>query len=74
VEVAPELLGRIGKHLEDLWQLGQIGHVRGIQARLREFESAEPSAMAITRSLRAMVERFDMKGYMTTIRGLRESA
>jgi CheY-like chemotaxis protein/anti-sigma regulatory factor (Ser/Thr protein kinase) len=74
VEVAPELLGRIGRHLEDLWQLGQIGHVRGIQARLREFESAEPSAMAIAKSLRTMVERFDMKSYMTTIRGWRESA
>jgi signal transduction histidine kinase len=71
LEVGSELLGRVGRHLEDLWQLGQIGHVRGIQARLREFEASEPAAMAITRSLRAMVERFDMKGYMTTIRELR---
>jgi CheY-like chemotaxis protein/anti-sigma regulatory factor (Ser/Thr protein kinase) len=74
VEVAQELLGRIGRHLEDLWQLGQIGHVRGIQARLREFESAEPSASSLARSLRGMVDRFDMKGYMTAIRELRESA
>jgi hypothetical protein len=47
--------------------------VRGIQARLREFESLEPAAATLVRTLRAMVERFDMKGYMTTIRELRES-
>ncbi|HUG71780.1 MAG TPA: ATP-binding protein [Steroidobacteraceae bacterium] len=73
VAIAPELLQRIGKHLEDLWQLGQIGHVRGIQARLREFETIEPASATLVRTLRAMVERFDMKGYMTTIRELRES-
>jgi CheY-like chemotaxis protein len=73
VEVAPELRARATRHLEDLWQLGQIGHVRGIQARLREFESLEPAAATLVRTLRAMVERFDMKSYMTTIRELRES-
>ncbi len=74
VEVTREVLGRIGRHLEDLWQLGQIGHVRGIQARLREFETAEPAASSLARSLRGMVERFDMNSYMTAIRELRESA
>jgi len=73
LEVAPELLDRIGRHLEELWQLGQIGHVRGIQARLREFEREEPLAGSLTRALKAMVERFDMKAYMTTIRDLREN-
>src|SRR5690606_37204775 len=73
VELAPELLARLGRHLEDLWQLGQIGHVRGIQARLREFEVAEPGAGALVRALRVMVERFDMRGYMMTIRELREN-
>ncbi len=74
VELAPELLARIEQHLEDLWQLGQIGHVRGIQARLREFESAEPEAGSLARALRSMIDRFDMQGYMTTIRELRENA
>ena len=45
VEVPPALLGRIDSHLEDLWQLGQIGHVRGIQARLREFEAVDPACV-----------------------------
>ncbi len=39
----------------------------------REFEAAEPAAGALAQSLRAMVERFDMKRYMTTIRELREN-
>jgi len=70
--ISPELRGKIGKHLEELWQLGLIGHVRGIQARLREFEATEPAAGALAQSLRAMVERFEMKRYMKTIRELRE--
>jgi signal transduction histidine kinase/CheY-like chemotaxis protein len=72
--VSAEMRHTIGNHLEDLWQLGLIGHVRGIQARLREFETAEPAASALAQSLRAMVERFDMKRYMATIRELREIA
>jgi signal transduction histidine kinase/ActR/RegA family two-component response regulator len=74
VEISPELLDRFDRHLEDLWQLGQIGHVRGIQARLRSFEEEEPAAGSLVSALRAMVERFDMQGYMTMIRGLRENA
>ncbi len=70
--ITAELRERIGRYLEELWQLGQIGHVRGIQSRLREFEVEEPAASALAQALRAMVERFDMKRYMTTIRGLRE--
>ncbi len=70
--ITADLRDRIGKHLEELWQLGQIGHVRGIQSRLREFEAAEPAARALAQALRAMVEGFDMKRYMKTIQELRE--
>jgi CheY-like chemotaxis protein len=73
LQLSPELNSRLGKHLEDLWQLGLIGHVRGIQSRLRDFEAQEPEAQPLVHTLRAMVERFDMKRYMTTIKGLRES-
>jgi hypothetical protein len=72
LHLGAELRERVGKHLEDLWQLGLIGHVRGIQARLREFEAAEPQAGSVVQALRAMVERFDMKRYMTTVKDLRE--
>ena len=47
VQLSSELFGRFGKHLEDLWQLGQIGHVRGIQSRLRDFEAQEPQAQPL---------------------------
>jgi nitrogen-specific signal transduction histidine kinase/CheY-like chemotaxis protein len=73
VQFNPELAPRFGKHLEDLWQLGLIGHVRGIQSRLRDFEAQEPEAQPLVQALREMVEKFDMKRYMTTIKGLRES-
>jgi signal transduction histidine kinase/CheY-like chemotaxis protein len=72
--VSAELRGRIGQHLEELWQLGLIGHVRGIHSRLREFETTEPGAAPLVRALRGMVERFDMKRYMQAIGELRESA
>ncbi|MEO6078639.1 MAG: ATP-binding protein [Steroidobacteraceae bacterium] len=73
LQFSPELLGQVGKHLEDLWQLGLIGHVRGIQSRLRDVEAQEPQALPLVQALRGMVEKFDMKRYMTTIEGLRES-
>lgn len=63
---------RYAKQLEDLWQLGMIGHVRGIQARLREFEANEPDARPLVKVLSGLVQKFDMKRYMETIRGLRE--
>jgi signal transduction histidine kinase/DNA-binding NarL/FixJ family response regulator len=73
LQVSTELVGKVARHLEDLWQLGLIGHVRGIQARLRDFEQQEPQAKPLVEALRAMVENFDMKRYMNTIKGLREN-
>jgi CheY-like chemotaxis protein len=73
-QVTPELARRCARHLEDLWQLGQIGHVRGIQSRLRDFELQEPEAKPLVELLRGMVEKFDMKRYMATVKGLREDS
>jgi hypothetical protein len=58
-------------HLEDLWQLGKIGHVRGIQAKLRDIESEDPGARPITAHLRGLVESFEMKRYMEVVGELR---
>jgi len=58
-------------HLEDLWQLGKIGHVRGIQAKLRDIESEDPGAKPITAHLRGLVESFEMKRYMEVVGELR---
>jgi signal transduction histidine kinase/CheY-like chemotaxis protein len=71
-QISSDVMPRLGTHLEDLWQLGLIGHVRGIQSRLRDFEAQEPLARPLVQALRAMVEKFDMKNYMATIKSLRE--
>jgi CheY-like chemotaxis protein len=59
------------RHLEDLYQLGLIGHVRGIQAKLREVENEDGTNLPLVGQLRTMVARFEMKRYMATIEALR---
>ena len=61
-------------HLEDLWQLGMIGHVRGIHAKLRDIEAEDPDSRPITTHLRGLVESFELKRYMEVIRELRADA
>ena len=39
-------------HLDDLYRLGSIGHVRGIEAKLRELELEDPSHEAVAAHLR----------------------
>jgi hypothetical protein len=58
-------------HLEDLWQLGRIGHVRAIHAKLDDIEAEDPTAKSVTAHLRGLVESFAMKRYMEVIRELR---
>jgi signal transduction histidine kinase/DNA-binding NarL/FixJ family response regulator len=71
--ILPELgiADRSRRHLEDLYQLGLIGHVRGIQAKLREVEAEDERNQQLIGELRAMVARFEMKRYMATIEALR---
>ena len=59
------------RHLDDLYQLGLIGHVRGIQAKLREVEAEDAANESLVGELRGMVNRFEMKRYMATIEALR---
>jgi hypothetical protein len=59
-------------HLEDLYRLGRIGHVRGIEAKLVELEAADPAAAALTAHLRTLVANFDLKRYMNVVGALRE--
>jgi CheY-like chemotaxis protein/anti-sigma regulatory factor (Ser/Thr protein kinase) len=58
-------------HLEDLWQLGRIGHVRAIHAKLDDIEAEDPAAQPVTAHLRGLVEGFAMKRYMEVVRELR---
>ncbi|RYZ63346.1 MAG: response regulator, partial [Proteobacteria bacterium] len=59
------------RHLEDLYQLGLIGHVRGIQAKLSEVESEDRTNRPLVEELRGLVQRFEMKRYMATLEALR---
>jgi CheY-like chemotaxis protein len=58
-------------HVDDLYQLGLIGHVRGIQAKLRELEG-DPQSKAFATRMRALVTNFDLKRYMNVLEGMRK--
>ena len=66
-----ELPGHARHHVDDLYQLGLIGHVRGIQAKLREMEN-EPGNRPFTSRMRSLVANFDLKGYMHVLEGMRK--
>jgi DNA-binding response OmpR family regulator len=63
--------GRSRHHLEDLYRLGRIGHVRGIEAKLRELELEDPVNEAFAAELRTLVSNFDLKRYMHVLEALR---
>jgi signal transduction histidine kinase/CheY-like chemotaxis protein len=58
-------------HVDDLYQLGLIGHVRGIQAKLLEMES-DPTNHAFAHRMRTLVANFDLKRYMNVLEGMRK--
>ncbi len=70
--VARPLPRALAGYIEDLYQLGSIGHVRAIEARLRELVKAEPAAEAFAAPLRAMVANFDLKSYMKALQTVRD--
>jgi len=61
-------------HIDDLYQLGRIGHVRGIQAKLQEIESEDPSNRPFAMHMRGLVANFDLKRYMTVLEAMRKNA
>jgi len=61
-------------HIEDLYRLGRIGHVRGIEARLVELEAEDPGAVALAAHLRTLIANFDLKRYMNVVGALRGRA
>jgi signal transduction histidine kinase/DNA-binding NarL/FixJ family response regulator len=58
-------------HVDDLYQLGLIGHVRGIQAKLREMET-DPTNKPFASRMRTLVANFDLKRYMNVLEGMRK--
>jgi signal transduction histidine kinase/FixJ family two-component response regulator len=61
------------KHLADLLQLGRIGYVRGIEAKLDEIDDAEPAMAEFTAHLRELVARFELGRYMAYLETLAEA-
>jgi signal transduction histidine kinase/DNA-binding NarL/FixJ family response regulator len=68
---APPPIGRSRHHFDDLYRLGRIGHVRGIEAKLRELELEDPANEAVAAQLRSLVTNFDLKRYMNVLEALR---
>jgi CheY-like chemotaxis protein/two-component sensor histidine kinase len=58
-------------HIDDLYQLGRIGHVRGIEAKLREIETEDPANKPFATRLRTLVANFDLKRYMNVLETMR---
>jgi len=58
-------------HVSDLYQLGRIGHVRGIQAKLRQIEADDPANKPFTNHMQSLVANFDLKRYMNVLETMR---
>jgi hypothetical protein len=69
-----ELPSHSRHHINDLYQLGLIGHVRGIQAKLRQIEADDPASKPVTSHLQALVASFDLKRFMNVLETMRNDA
>jgi len=71
VPVAREAPPGCEHHLQDLYELGRIGHVRGIEAKLNQLEAESPGSAPLAAHLRSLIAGFDLKRYMTVLTELR---
>ncbi len=60
-------------HLDDLYQLGRIGHVRGIQAKLLQIETEHTDNKRFVTQLRELIGNFDVRRFMNTLEGMRKN-
>ncbi|KKB12838.1 ATPase [Devosia geojensis] len=60
------------EHLRELISLGQIGHVRGIDAKLTEL-AREPENGPLVDTLRERMEAYDFTGYTQILEGVSEN-
>ena len=67
LEISPGPPPGIDRHLDELLQLGRIGYVRGIEAKLNEWQALEPDADAFIARLRGMVGQYEIKQYMEVL-------
>ncbi len=57
------------EHLQELASLGQIGHFRGIEAKLAEL-AADPANGALVAALRKPLEAYDFEGYAEVLEAI----
>jgi signal transduction histidine kinase/CheY-like chemotaxis protein len=55
------------QRIEELRQLGHIGYVRGIHAKLDQIETESPAAVAFVSRMRALVQGLEMHRYMSVL-------
>jgi signal transduction histidine kinase/CheY-like chemotaxis protein len=61
-------------HLDALIELGRIGHLDAIDAKLREIELEDGSCGELVARLRALVRDLELKRFMTSVEALRHDA
>ncbi|MDI6839154.1 MAG: response regulator, partial [Rhizobiaceae bacterium] len=54
-------------HIDELVRLGEIGYIRGIEAKLAEV-GTDPDHLAFAEALRAHVQAFDIPGYLALLK------
>jgi signal transduction histidine kinase/CheY-like chemotaxis protein len=62
------------QQLSELYQLGRIGHIRGIQRKLEEIEHSNPANRTLVAQLRELIAKFDFKRFMTVLDELKAGA
>ncbi len=62
------------RHIDALRQLGEIGHLRGIEAKLAEIESERPESAAFVDQLRLHARGFDFDRYRIMLGAVGEDA
>jgi signal transduction histidine kinase/DNA-binding response OmpR family regulator/purine-cytosine permease-like protein len=62
------------RHIDALQRLGEIGRVRGIEAKLQELESAYPGSRSFLAQLRRSVRNQDFDRYLAILEAVKEHA
>jgi hypothetical protein len=57
------------RHVEELLELGRIGYVRGIEAKLAQLET-DPAARPFIDAIRGHLRNFDFERYTATLEAI----
>ena len=60
-----------GEEIDELIQLGEIGHFRRILEKLNEIENTAPECRDFVARIRGIVDAFDFKRYATVLQEIR---